>query len=328
MIPSKLKKGDTIRIISPARSLAMPWINEEIKSEAYRKLTDVLGLKITFGKHVNDINSFNSSNIKSRVEDIHEAFLDTNVKAIITVIGGYNSNELLGYLDYDIIKRNPKIFCGYSDITAIQNAIYTKTGMITYSGVHFFDFGEKIGFEYSLDYFMKCLFDNKPFEINSSDKWSSDKWGKDQLNRHFFKNEGIYVVNQGNFEGTIIGGNLVTFHSLLGSEFRPSFKDKVLFLEEDSGEDIYTLNRNLTSLTLQKDFSDIKGIVFGRFSPESKIGKNEIKLIVENNPKLKKIPIVGGVDFGHTTPKITFPIGGKIAITTSKNLAVLTITKH
>lgn len=328
MIPDKLKKGDVIRVISPSRSLSMPWITDSIKNEAKRKI-EALGFKVSFGAHIMEINEFNSSDVMSRINDLHDAFADKSVKAILTSIGGFNSNELLPFIDYDLIKRNPKIFCGYSDITALQNAIYSKTGLITYYGPHFFDFGEIKGFDYTLDYFKKCLMEEGPFEIKKSEKWSNDRWGKDQENRTFENNEGFYVVNPGEFNGTIIGGNLVTFHSLLGSEYRPKFKDSVLFLEEDYDETIYTLNRNLTSLTLQPDFSGVKGIVFGRFQPESKIGEKEIKMIVKNNSSLSKIPIIGGVDFGHTTPRITFPIGGKVFVSAkAKNKIKIIIEEH
>jgi muramoyltetrapeptide carboxypeptidase len=326
VIPDKLKKGDIVRIIAPARSMALPWINDSIIHEAQSKL-ESLGLKVTFGKNVMEINELNSSSIKSRVEDLHDAFRDKKVKMIMTIMGGFNSIELLSSLDYDLIKKNPKILCGYSDITALENAIYAKTGLITYSGPHFFDFGEIKGFDYTLEYFKKCLMQKDSFEIKPSEKWSNDRWGKDQENRNFNTNEGIYVINKGNFEGTVVGGNLITFNSLLGTEFRPLFDNAVLFIEDDADESILTLNRNLTSLTLQPDFLKVQGIFFGRFQPESKITKKDIKLIVENNEYLKKLPIIGGLDFGHTTPKITFPIGGKIQVAVGKNIK-LTIIEH
>ena len=93
----------------------------------------------------------------ARVEDLNEAFRDENVKAILTVIGGFNSNQLLDYIDYEAIKNNPKIFCGFSDITALSNAIYAKTGVVTYSGPHYSSFGMLKGFEYSLEYFKKMF---------------------------------------------------------------------------------------------------------------------------------------------------------------------------
>lgn len=139
LIPPKLKKGDEIRVIAPARSLAL--ISEETRSIANQRL-EALGFHLSFGKHVEVCDEFNSSSIKSRIDDIHAAFADDSVKAILTVIGGFNSNQLLAYLDWQLIQNHPKIFCGYSDITALANAIFAKTGLVTYSGPHYSSFGQ------------------------------------------------------------------------------------------------------------------------------------------------------------------------------------------
>ena len=118
MIPFKLKKGDEIRVVATSRSLAI--ISKNSIQLAINRLGG-LGFKVTFGKNVNERDEFGSSSIKSRVEDIHDAFRDRNVKGILSVVGGYNVNQILNYLDYDLIKKNPKILCGFSDITALQN---------------------------------------------------------------------------------------------------------------------------------------------------------------------------------------------------------------
>src|SRR3989344_2289098 len=131
MVPNKLKQGDEIRIISPARSMSI--ISQDVRNIAKGRL-EKLGFKVTFSKNIEESDEFNSSSIISRVDDIHEAFSNKNIKAVLTTIGGFNSNQLLKYLDYDLIKSNPKILCGYSDITSLQNAVYAKTGLVTYSG--------------------------------------------------------------------------------------------------------------------------------------------------------------------------------------------------
>lgn len=119
--------------------------------------------------------NFKCASIKDRVQDLHEAFLDKNVKAIITAIGGYNVNQILDYIDYNLIRNNPKIICEFSDITALLNSMYAKTGMITYLGIQFFSLGMKYGTEYSMEYFLKmCM--NDEVNIKSSKEWSNDKW--------------------------------------------------------------------------------------------------------------------------------------------------------
>jgi len=326
IIPNKIKKGDSIRVITPARSIKLPFITEESINVALKRFEE-MNLKVTFGKNVNVLNQFNSSSVEERIEDLHDAFKDQKVKAIISVIGGYNSGELLDYLDYNLIKKKPKILCGYSDITAILNAIHSKTSLLTYYGPHFFDFGNIQGADYTIGYFKKCLFIDSPFRVLSSEKWSNDKWSNCQKRRKFVKNYGPFVVNNGKADGTILGGNLVTFCSLSGTPFFPGFKDTVLFIEEDEEEHLFSFNRNLTSLTNREDFSGVKAIVFGRFQPGSKITEQNLFDIVKNNKKLQKIPIIGGVDFGHTTPRLTIPIGGKCKIEVEESINI-TILEH
>ncbi len=327
-IPDKIKEGDSVQVITPSRSLSMPWITEDVKKIAIKRFS-AMGLNLSFGEHVNEINRFNSSSIESRVKDIHDAFRDPSVKLVITVIGGYNSGELLPYLDYDLIKANPKILCGYSDITALENGIFAKTGLVTYSGPHFFDFGELNGFDYTLDYFKKCLISEDPFEVKPSKVWSNDLWGLVQNKRTFENNQGFYIMNDGKAEGTIFGGNLVTFHSLQGTAFSPQFHENtILFLEEDDEETVATMSRNLNTIIMREDFDNVKGIVFGRLKPESKITLDDLKAIVQNNKKIQEMPIISGVDFGHTTPKITFPIGGTVGLSIRDKKVRLKILKH
>ena len=231
MIPNKLKAGDEVRVIAPSRSMKI--LGEDCIKIATERL-ESLGLKVTFGKHVMEADpDYMCASRDSRVEDLNEAFRDKNVKAILTVIGGFNSNQLLDYIDYEAIKENPKIFCGFSDITALSNAIHAKTGLVTYSGVHYSSFGMLKGFEYSLEYFKKMFFQDEEFEVISSKEWSDEAWFIDQENRHFEPNEGMYVINEGKAEGDIIGGNLCTLNLLQGTEYMPDINDKILFIEDD-----------------------------------------------------------------------------------------------
>ena len=144
VIANKLKRGANVRVVSPALSLQI--ISEETRSIANKNFSD-LGLKVSFAKNSEEKDDANSSTVNSRLNDIHEAFSNKEVEGIITSIGGFNSNQLLQYLDYKLIKKNPKAFCGFSDITALLNAIYAKTGIVTYLGPHYSTFGIKKGNE-------------------------------------------------------------------------------------------------------------------------------------------------------------------------------------
>jgi len=325
MVPQKLKEGNEIRVISPARSLAI--ISQEVRDIALRKLRE-MGFKITFSKHAEECDEFSSSSIGHRLEDIHEAFSDKNVKGILTTIGGFNSNQLLKYLDYDLIKSNPKILCGYSDITALQNAIFKKVGLVTYSGPHFSTFGMLKGLDYTIEYFKKCVMEKSPFEVKPSKEWSDDEWYKNQEKREFIKNKGFLVINEGKAEGTIIGGNLCTLNLLQGTEFMPSLKNTVLFIEDDEESKPQHFDRDLQSLIHLPDFGGVKGIVIGRFQKASEMTERLLTKIIKTKKELNDIPIIAGVDFGHTTPHITFPIGGKARLLANKDKTKLEILEH
>ncbi|MEI8137735.1 MAG: S66 peptidase family protein [Bacteroidota bacterium] len=327
MFPEKLKVGDTVRVVTPARSLAMPWISDEVKQQAKKKFEE-LGLSLTFAEHVNEIDEFNSSSIESRISDLHEAFRDKSVKLVITVTGGFNSNQLLRYLDYELIKSNPKIVCGYSDITALANAIYAKTGLVTYSGPHYFSFGDKKGFDYSFDYFKKCLFSKEPFEISPAKTWSDDRWANDQENRNFVENEGYWIINEGKAKGTIVGGNQCTFNLLQGTEFMPKLNDSILFLEDDDEAHVATIDRDLQSIIHQPGFDGVRGIVIGRFQPKTGMTKELLTKIIKSKVEFKNLPVIANVDFGHKTPIITFPIGGVAEIEIFENNSTIRIVEH
>lgn len=325
MIPSKLKAGDEIRVIAPARSLNI--INKETRDIATKCLNE-MGIKVTFSKNCEEIDEFCSSSIESRIEDLHDAFLDNNVKGILTVIGGYNCNQILDYIDYDTIKNNPKILCGYSDITALSNAIYKVTGLVTYSGPHYSTFGMKKGIEYTVDYFKKCLIEDKPFKIEPSKVWSDEAWFIDQENRTFYDNKGYKVINEGSAKGKILGGNLCTFNLLQGTKYMPDLNDKILFIEDDSLSSPETFDRDLQSLIHQPNFNKIKGIMIGRFQMSMKMAEEKLIKIIKTKKELNKIPVIYGLDFGHTTPHITFPIGGEVQLIAKNNIIDIIIDSH
>lgn len=311
-IPSKLTKGDEIRIVAPSRSASI--LSEEGVQFAKERLEN-LGFVVTFGKNVFEKDMQNSTSIQQRVEDLHEAFSDENVKGILTVIGGFNSNELLPYIDYELIKTNPKVFCGYSDITAIATAITTQTGMITYSGPHFSSFQMEKGQEYQTQFFAKCLMQDMPFELASSEEWSDDAWYLDQENRNF-EETSWKTYTSGVVSGQLWGGNLCTLNLLQGTKYMPSIDKAVLFIEDDEMTIPETFARDLTSLL--QNAQSIAGLVIGRFQHASKMSEEQLLFILDKHPILKNIPVLFDVDLGHTQPMFTFPIGGEVQVDTSR----------
>lgn len=325
IFPPKLNKGDEVRIIAPSRSMSM--ISEETQNNANQRFSQ-LGLRLTFGKHIHESDDFNSTNIESRVDDLHKAFQDQSVKAIFTVIGGFNSNQLLDTLDWNLIKNNPKIFCGYSDITALQNAIYAQTGLVTYSGPHYSNFGDQKSFDYTLEYLNKCLFSNKPFEITPSNLWSDDAWYLNQEDREFIDNPGHLVINEGQAQGKLLGGNLCTLNLLQGTKYFPAFdEDTILFIEDDYDSRPVNFDRDLQSLIHQPGFDQVRGLMIGRFQKRSDFTNKLLVQIIKTKKALRNIPVLANVDFGHTTPMVTLPVGGKIKLLVDKKPSI-TVLEH
>ena len=324
--PQKLKKGDEVRVIVSSRSFSL--LFEETIKIANERFSE-LGLKVTFGKHIMETDDFLSSSVESRIEDIHDAFLDKNVKAIFTVLGGFNANQMLKYIDWDIIKNNPKIFCGYSDVTILNCSIFQKTGLVNYYGPHYSTFGQKLHFDYTLDYFKKCIFSEEKFCITPSNDWSDDFWYINQENRSLIKNKGYLIINNGEAEGTILGGNLCTFNLLQGTEYFPTLSSNiVLFLEDDELSNPVTFDRDLQSLIHQPGFEMVKGLVIGRFQKISKMSDENLIRIIKTKKELNGMPMIANLDFGHTDPKITFPIGGEARIIVKNSEIKIEIIKH
>lgn len=310
MFAKKLKFGDEIRVIAPSRSLSV--VRENVFEEAVCYLKSK-GFNVTFSKNSREIDKFNSSSISSRVDDLHEAFLDDNVKAVITCIGGFNVNQILDKIDYSIIEKHPKILCGYSDITALINAIYEKTGLVTYHGPHFSTFGFKTSREYTSESFFECVSNDKEITVSPS-----------------AEAEQYHIIQKGNCEGRIIGGNLCTLNLLQGTPYMPDITDKILFLEDDNimGKYFpYEFDRNLQSLLQTVNGNKIKGIVFGRFSDDCGFNVDIISDIVKDKIN-DNIPVLYNVDFGHINPIMTFPIGGYVSLSAQPNSIKIIIKEH
>ena len=316
-------KDNEIRIVTSSGKLNM---TEDDINYIKLKLKDY---NITFGKNVNkSIPEYNCPSIDDRRNDIEDAFLDKNVKAIIIARGGFFSNQLLDEIDYEIIRKNPKIVVGFSDATSLLNAIYSQTRIKTYYGPNFSVLAMRKGNDYTYEYLNKILNNEEEYYIKPAPYWSSDKWYKDQENRNFIKNEGMNIINEGYAEGTIIGGNLNAFSLLQGTKYMPIDEKLILFIEEDNwatDDYLYEFDRRLQSLVQQDFFKNVKGIIIGRAQQNVNMSVERWKTLISINKKLNNIPIVINVDFGHTMPMVTFPIGGKCLISAKGDFIKLKI---
>lgn len=326
MKAKKLKQGNHIRVIAPSRSLAI--ISQETREIANHVLAD-LDLRVSFGQHVEEIDQFVSSSVESRLADLHAAFADPSIDGILTAIGGYNSNQLLDQIDFDLIKNNPKVICGYSDITILANAIYTMTSLVTYYGPHYSTFGMKYGNEYTKSYFQKCLMEEDQYTIAPASEWSDDLWFLDQENRTLIPNDGYQTFNfKETVEGRLIGGNLGTFSLLFGTKYMPKLKDSIILIEDDEETTKESFDRHLNSLIQQPGFSEVKALLIGRFQNASKIDCETLKAIITSKRALDTMPIVTNIDFGHTSPMVTFPIGGKMKMRPINNGVEMRVVEH
>lgn len=310
-IPNKLRPGDEIRVIAPSRSLSIIW--ENVFDRALECLTQH-GFAVTFSKHSREMERNDSASVESRIEDLHEAFLDPNIKAVIAAIGGFNANQLLEGIDYSILKQNPKILCGFSDITVLLNAVYAKTGMVTYHGPHFTSFVGEEELAYTLQSFDDCLVKNAPYSVSPS------------CAAHAYK-----VLQQGTCEGKLVGGNLCTLNLLQGTPYMPDLNDAVLFLEDDNIVGNYfpfEFERNLQSLFQQSSLKGLKGLILGRFEESCGMDLQTVRQITEGKKQLRNIPVVCGVDFGHLSPLITLPIGGTACIEACSDRLSILISAH
>ncbi|MBS8070564.1 LD-carboxypeptidase [Streptococcus suis] len=306
----RLKKGDHIRVVSPSSSIER--IGGFKANLAAKERLEELGFKLSFSEHYFENDIFDSAPIASRVADLEAAFADESVDAILTTIGGVNCNELLPFLDFDLIARHPKIFCGYSDTTALLNAIYAKTGMPTYMGPAYSSFKMVQAQQYQTEAWLKAVTQDS-YELIPSPEWSSDAWYLPDAPRTFYPTE-WKIYNPGKASGIAIGGNISTLNLLTGTEFAPRPDKYILFLEEAEDDDYLIIARHLTALL--QAYPNPQALVFGRFPKETKMTEEILLAILDKHPILKKVPVLYDLDFAHTQPLFTITIGGQVELDT------------
>lgn len=315
------------RIISPSAS------GEVLSKETIEVAIDNLknfNIHCYFSENFKHRHVCTSQLVLNKAKDINDAYADPAVDLIFSAIGGHSSNRVLDYLDWGLISSNPKPLCGFSDITILLNAIHAMTGQTTYLGPHFSTFGMKKGLEYILRYFELAVLVGNDYALEASPQWSDDKWYLDQENRTFFDNEGPIIINGGESTGKIVGGNLCTLNLLQGTNYMPDIDGAVLFLEDDAlfgGFSLQEFERNLQSLLSQASCRNIAGLLVGRFQTESKINIQDLTELLKSFAQLNSCPIICNLDFGHTTPMFTVPIGGTCHISANDGSANIRIQR-
>lgn len=322
MIPPKLKKGDHIRIIAPSEGLA-PKLTEDMRKQGVERL-ESLGLQVSFGKYVEEQNDFDTAPVEHRLEDLHEAFRDPEVNAILSANGGSSANQLLKHIDYDLIQENPKVFCGLSDLTEITSAVYLHSQLVTYYGPHFSMIAASKLYEHSLEHMEKTLFSMEPLTLQPSEHYIDSAWDEEVI-----VNEPYWTINEGEAEGKCIGGNLMTFNFLLGNQFFPPLKDCLLYIEENHIVDYKGVQKEIVEILNHPQSDQIKGIIIGRFQKDTEMTRKLLTQIIKSHKELRGKPVIGNVDFSHTAPMVSIPFGGKMKLSAQKDDKVkITLLTH
>ena len=304
MIPSKLKKGDTIGVIAPSNYIEkddLEYINASIA------LMEASGFKVKFGKYVFEDTLGYGTSPEKRAADINWAFKDDEVKAIMCVKGGEDSNTTLDYIDYEMIKKHPKIICGFSDNTSILNAIHEKTGLVTYHGPTFKSLTSwETGYAYKQ--FIKTFAENTESLIMGEPE------------------DEYTTIQAGQATGELVGGNLSLFTKLVCGKYAVNLQDKILFLEELGFETAPEMvNSNIYYLKQNGVFDRIAGLWIGNYEHPSKVS---IEKIIKNAIEDEyKFPIIKSDNFGHIDKKIIIPIGTKAEINTNEKIKIKLVEK-
>lgn len=291
--PKPLQKGDKVAIIAPASPSDKNLIDKCIAS------LNELGLKVVIGESCLSEHGFLSGTDDIRANDINCMFADKNIKGIFALRGGYGCARLLDLIDFKLIKKNPKIFIGYSDITALHIAINQKSKLITYHGPMISTELIKGLDEYSADYYKKFIFEHEKIE--------------DLLNP---EGNSLEIINNGIASGELIGGNLSLICSSLGTKYEINTKNKILFLEEVD-EVPYKVDRMLTHLKQSGKLKEANGIILGAFTnciaPNNKKSLSLQEVFNEIILPLKK-PTISNLACGHCLPTLTLPLGEKVLL--------------
>ncbi|ASG68108.1 peptidase U61 [Francisella halioticida] len=296
--PLALHKGDTVALLASASAVTNKQIQDSIN-----KLHS-LGLNVKLGDYVNPIyqDGYFSAKAKYRAEDLNKAFADPDIKAIFEVRGGWGSTQLLPLIDYDQVKKTPKIIIGFSDITSLLLAINKEAGIVTFHG----PLGIEPWPKFSRKYMKEILFDSKKVTFKSATH--------------------VQTIYPGKATGVLVGGNISNLVALIGTKYEPNWKGKIIFIE-NIGERNYQIDRMMNQLQLAGVLSKINGFVFGECTRCEKPIKGEqtFKNILKYYLVKDKVPSFMGASFGHGKNNFTLPIGVNAEINAdTKTIKMLT----
>ncbi|HEX3069028.1 MAG TPA: LD-carboxypeptidase [Thermoanaerobaculia bacterium] len=295
--PKRLSPGDTVGLVLPATAAF-----EADEIQFAKEQMEAIGFKVVIGKHAFDKWGYFAGHDRDRADDINQMFADDNVNGVVCYTGGWGSPRVLPYLDYDLIRRKPKVLIGYSDITALLNAVHKKTGLITFHG----PVGASTYDPFTLDNFRKVVMTAEPAGLLPTPSKKPNEL-VDRTNR-------ILKIAPGKATGPLIGGNLTMIATLMGTPYQPDTSGAIVFLE-DVHEEPYRIDRMLTTLALGGLFDKCVGIVFGRCSDCGVKGPSlSLEEILRDRFGGLAVPVISGLSFGHIEQKLVLPIGARATL--------------
>lgn len=308
--PRRLAPGDTVALVAPASATF-----RSVDLDIARESLEALGLKVKVGTHLLDRHGYLAGQDKDRARDINEFFRDTSVRAVLPIRGGWGSSRMLPYLDFDVIRRNPKIVLGFSDITALLLAVHARTGLVTFHGPN----GLGRWDEYSVDYFKRVLVQGEAVTFENPRE-------KSERNVLTQTEHRIQTIASGRARGRLLGGNLTVLTTIVGSGYLPSWENAILFCE-DVDEGFYRLDRMFTQLKLAGVLAKIKGFIFGTCAecgPGEGFGGLTLEEIFADHIEPLGVPAWSGAMIGHQIPQWTVPEGTDVEIDAEKGTVVMT----
>ena len=299
--PKALRAGDTVGVIAPGTAVPDP-----DRLALVEPTLKFFGLRMKLGRYVAHGSGYVSRSINERLDDLHAMFRDPEVQAVFCIRGGYGSMQLLDRIDYDLIRHNPKVFVGYSDITALHLAINRHAGLVTFHGpIVLSSFTD-----YTQQSFRQALFSTQP----------AGKLTNPPERNQLRPAHPLRTIRSGTASGQLVGGNLSLITALMGTPYEIETRGRILFLE-DTGEEPYRIDRMLTQLRLAGKLSEAAAIVFGEcsdcaprdyqpsFAWDSSLGE-----VLDNILGTARGPVFTGLTIGHTADQLTLPLGAQATL--------------
>lgn len=286
VLPKRLSKGDLIAVTAPGGAIWNP--NDVLKFETLLK---TMGYSVILGETLKKRHGYLAGRDDERVDELHRFFANPEIKGIICMRGGWGCARLLDKIDFDLIRTNPKIFMGFSDITSLLNAFYLKSGLVTFHGL----VGVNTWNAFSTDVFQRVVCEGEACDFP-----------KDAALEKNFK-----VINKGVARGKLFGGNLSVISGVIGSPYFQLPENTILFLEE-TNEEPYVVDRLLTHLKIANVYQNVTGVIFGNCSKCNAENPNEsmaTKEVIREHFAEFNFPVSYGSPIGHISNKWTLPIG-------------------